>query len=335
MKKIIAFTLTLILVLSVFIPVSAEEKSLEDRFLQYCAEVMPEEQKPGAEDKVMIEEVQEIEGLTYFIARPEWIEPIYENVVKKFGDWTLKSNTITYPYDLGMYVADEERIYTLEEAIDEGICADFSLLRPYYQLWLGFFPKHISDPENKYEDAVFEKHLGLGSDEYDKVYYFEGYEHYSSKDEKVPEFVVITLYRGMAGETFVAEVFGDYVIHDNCWRSPYKFGKAIYFPKEDRLVSLEEAYKENPELIMNAFTEGGLGKLIGDMDNDRKLTVKDATYIQKCIAGIEAFSVYDEIVAFTYSERVDVPGYVSDFNRDEKRDIKDATAIQKAVAGLE
>lgn len=335
MKKILAFTLTLILALSVTVPVSAEEISLEDRFLQYCADVLPENQRPGAEDSVRFDCVEKINGLTYFIAYPEWIDPIDEGVVRKVGDWTLKSNAINYPYDLGMYVADKEKIYTLEEAVNAGICADFSILRPYYLFWLGFYPKHVSDPDNKYEDAVFEKHLGLGSDEYDKVYYYEGYEHYSSVDEATPDFVVITLYQNFSSQAFIAELFGDYVLHYNSIRSPYRYGKAIYFPKEDRLVSIETAYKENPELIMYAFTEGGVGQLIGDMDNDRKITVKDATYIQKCLAELEEFSVHDKIYGFDYSTETNVPLYVSDFNRDKKRDIKDATSIQKHLAGLE
>ncbi len=335
MKKILAFTLVFVLALSALVTVSAEDRSLEDRFLQYCADVLPENLRPGAADSVRFDCVEKINGLTYFIAYPEWIEPVDEGIVRRIGDWTLESDATYYPYDLGMYVADEERIYTLEEAVDEGICADFSILRPYYLFWLGFYPKHISDPDNKYEDAVFEKHLGLGSDEYDEVYYHEGYEHYSSSDEATPEFAVITLYRNFAGQTFVAEVFGDYVIHDNCWRAPYKFSKAIYFPKEDRLVSIEAAYKENPELIMYAFTEGGVGELIGDMDKDRKITVKDATFIQKCLVDLETFPENDDIEAFRYSEETNVPLYVSDFNRDGKRDVKDATAIQKHIAGLE
>ncbi len=59
--------------------------------------------------------------------------------------------------------------------------------------------------------------------------------------------------------------------------------------------------------------------ILGDADGDNTVNVKDATAIQKNIAGLE------------------VPKFVeaaADANGDEKVDVKDATAIQKWVAGL-
>ena len=78
-----------------------------------------------------------------------------------------------------------------------------------------------------------------------------------------------------------------------------------------------------------------IGELIGDMDKDYKLTVKDATYIQKCLAGILEFPQNDKVDGdYTAGDHKYYLAYVSDFNRDGERSIKDATAIQKFVAGI-
>ncbi|MBQ9742078.1 MAG: hypothetical protein IJV88_00185 [Ruminococcus sp.] len=99
-------------------------------------------------------------------------------------------------------------------------------------------------------------------------------------------------------------------------------------------MDLIDAYAMGLEGIENAFEEAGVGRLVGDMDLDRELTVKDATNIQKCIAGLMEFSADDFILAFEGAE--DAPlQYISDFNRDCERNVKDATAIQKFIAGLE
>lgn len=62
------------------------------------------------------------------------------------------------------------------------------------------------------------------------------------------------------------------------------------------------------------------GGLLGDVDLDGKVTVKDATLIQKHIVGLAALS--DEALA------------LADTSCDEKVSVQDATLIQKLVAGL-
>ena len=79
------------------------------------------------------------------------------------------------------------------------------------------------------------------------------------------------------------------------------------------------------------FTEAGVGRLIGDMDKDRRISIKDATYIQKALAGFEGFEL-KEIYAAAFDETL--PCDVADFNRDREANIKDATAIQKYLAGI-
>ncbi len=60
--------------------------------------------------------------------------------------------------------------------------------------------------------------------------------------------------------------------------------------------------------------------LLGDLDCDGRLTVKDATAVQKYVAGMTGINTQDKINA--------------DFNCDGKINIRDATAIQKKLAHL-
>lgn len=63
-----------------------------------------------------------------------------------------------------------------------------------------------------------------------------------------------------------------------------------------------------------------IGCIIGDVNGDRKLNIRDATLIQKYLAKLTVYS----------GEQV----YLADFNGDKVVNIKDATTIQKKLANL-
>ncbi len=180
---------------------------------------------------------------------------------------------------------------------------------------------------------------------YGKVeFYGEIYEYYAdgdteTSDEVTPNYVLINTANNMVNPMPIADVFGDYVLWDYSVNCPFEYTYCVYLPENGKIYDLVDALEMNIEGIYNVFTEGGIGELIGDMDKDRKLTIKDATYIQKCIAGLEKFEHYDKIEHFDalLNNMGENPPllYISDFNRDYERNIKDATAIQKHIAGLE
>lgn len=60
--------------------------------------------------------------------------------------------------------------------------------------------------------------------------------------------------------------------------------------------------------------------ILGDVNYDRKLNIKDATAIQKYVAKLNAFAK-DQV-------------FLADFNEDLTVNVKDATTIQKKIAGL-
>ena len=165
-------------------------------------------------------------------------------------------------------------------------------------------------------------------------YYREGYRYYASDKnrEATPDFVLIEAYENISGQAFAAELFGDYVLRSNVHHIPATFGYFIYLPEENEIYSLQEAFKMGLEGVYTVFTEGNLGRLLGDVNNDRKLNVKDATLIQKSLAGLAEIE-HNEIEAFMWNDYENVPKYIGDFNRDGKMNIRDATAVQKRIAG--
>ncbi len=347
MKKILSFTLVLILILSTCLAVSAvdSDTALEQKFYDYCADVLPEDKKPAEGDKVKIQVSMELNGATYFLGRCEWLEINGEECLAFFDDDILRTNITFAPYDLGVYMSSGDEIYTLAEAYEAGYITDVTLLKPEFNGWIRFYTKHISNPENKYEDEfIFLERIGDSEDYWDLPYtYYEGYEYFSpdntaTGDEATADYVLITYYTNLYLNAPTIRVIGDYVMMDSpSTHCPYEFGKCIYVPAESRVYSISEAYRIQLEGIEKVFTEGGLGKRIGDMDKDRIITIKDATYIQKCIAGLEQFELGDDLGEWVYSANADkrIPRFLSDFNRDGERNIKDATAIQKHIAGLE
>lgn len=74
------------------------------------------------------------------------------------------------------------------------------------------------------------------------------------------------------------------------------------------------------DIATSASFDESLIPIDGDVNYDRKLSVRDATLIQKYIANIDRF------------DRVEM--YLGDYNKDTIVNIKDATAIQKTLAKI-
>lgn len=81
----------------------------------------------------------------------------------------------------------------------------------------------------------------------------------------------------------------------------------------------EASRDENPDV--NAPLESTTDFIRGDADMDGEVNIKDATYIQKAVAGLENMSLIECLAG-----DADTMGDIN---------IKDATAIQKFIAGIE
>ena len=177
-------------------------------------------------------------------------------------------------------------------------------------------------------------------------YCWVDYYHYAegaTSDETTPDFVAVFCSDYLSPHSEYTIIIEDYCVSSECYVYPYGVGTYIYTPSNESLYTLTEAYAAGidgvEEMLSEHYDELTIGvTLIGDLDRDHKLTVKDATKLQKCLVGVEEFESADEIVNVNNQHCYPVnriPKYISDFNRDRIRNVRDATAIQKYVAGLE
>ena len=192
-----------------------------------------------------------------------------------------------------------------------GVSADDALLYPYKERVLELFVQEFGLPQ------------------FESYYYDEHYEYYGaeSADDAAPEFILVEikdpLYNGIEAKSYM----GEYLVK-TMYYTPEKHGLFIYLPEEDELYTLEEAYSEGIQGIEDAvLTLKYNVYLLGDCDGDSKVTIQDATIIQKKIAGLET-----EMNQYWCWDLDDVSLY--DFNCDEEVDIKDVTAIQKHIARI-
>ncbi len=99
---------------------------------------------------------------------------------------------------------------------------------------------------------------------------------------------------------------------------PFETTYCIYDVSDDKFYDITKidilAYRG----LYDYLVESDIATMIGDVDYDNKLTIIDATMIQRILANI------------TYIRN----NFVTDFNCDGSVDIMDATAVQKEVANL-
>lgn len=230
---------------------------------------------------------------------------------------------------VALYVMDPEgEVYTLYEAYTQGHVTD---LEAVVELTGG------SSIFGDYGKRILELlNIDITSDSWAHLYreirpYYEGYNWYEDPAEgTVADFVVVLAAESTADEAPSVKRIGDYVVASEHTYAPYELGYYVYFPKEDKVYSLAEAYEAYPQyrekmLYALDYSESGHYRPIGDADENGKVDIKDATRIQKRIAGYDLGEVYREHLELE----------ASDFNGDGKLNVRDATAIQKFIAGIE
>ncbi|MDO4420137.1 MAG: dockerin type I domain-containing protein [Ruminococcus sp.] len=161
--------------------------------------------------------------------------------------------------------------------------------------------------------------------------YYKLYSYYeSSEDEAKPDYVLIFAGDNICSPAYSAGQFGDYLLQCYNIYYPYIFGYHIITTDDMRVLTLTEAYEENIPNIMAVFEEYGLGQLRGDVNDDGKINVRDATRIQKALAELEPLNDY----VSGFGEEEDFEARISDFNKDLRTNIRDVTDIQKHIAGI-
>ncbi len=181
-------------------------------------------------------------------------------------------------------------------------------------------------------------------EDYTDYFYCPLYSHYPmvTDDEATadePDYLLVSAGSNMIRGATCADGFGDkYMVETGSLYSPYGLGYYVIALSDApvyKVYTLREAWNMNLAGIEDVFTDYGLGEIRGDSDGDKKITVKDATFVQKCLAGIDNFDDREQLAGINENDSGSFCDRVSDMNMDGEVDVKDATAIQKYVAGLE
>lgn len=260
-----------------------------------------------------------------FAHQGAWTEENYHSIV---GNYRLKASN-DYSPGLMIYSIKEDKLYTIRDAYELGLpCIDLALeevgvkVTLYAEVFEEFLRPYMD------EDAYDSKY---GWYSYDELYYYSYQKRYGSTEmfEVTPDYVLVEACAYHCPPANVTQVFGDYVVYSG-WGNPEELRYFIYTPKTDNIYTLREAYDMKLEGIMNVFTDYGLGFLLGDMDANEKLTIRDATYVQKALAKFEGFTFYGEDTSSADCSHI----YVADFDLNGDVNIKDVTAIQKRLAKI-
>lgn len=219
----------------------------------------------------------------------------------------------------GLYVLYNDKVVSAMTAVEEGYI---------YVSELASIVGAGNDTD-KYKEAVADK-LNLFSDDdlhygYTELYAHSNFPSHYSDDNH--DYVLVFATNPWVGPMPIAKQMGDYAAAQNSVYSPYDYGYYIYVPETDTVYTLEEAVEAQVEGIGEAFFHlGKMGGVVGDVDRDRKITIKDATAIQKIVAELEVENRYMKDTKLNF--------YICDYDRDDDITIKDATAIQKHIAGI-
>lgn len=263
-------------------------------------------------------------------------DPVYYVI----GDYYFRNDYLYIPFGIPyfIYSVNENKCYSLEEAWETKLPNIENVLAMigkkgnlYIEAFEEYLKPYVSDIDLELNEQWYF---------YDELYYYESTTGGTIEiPEATPDYVLAKAGTYFASPLLFYDVFGEYIIHGSCG-DPYCASYYIYLPESDKIYTLRDAFDANINGIEKVFTDYKLGDLMGDADGDRKLTIKDATYIQKCLANFEGFKLKDEIRGHNLSVADDgTPDpyvcYIEDFNNDDQVNIKDATAIQKRLAKID
>ena len=273
----------------------------------------------------------EVNGIAVFRAHVTQKGYMYPDVCseQRIGGYIFEYGYVIGPKDnpTGLYILKDGEVIPALKAYEEGEISidDLVSVVPAY-----------ADPYDV-KTKVFEK-LGYPTDgstmdEWNVPQYREIYAHYtmpSFTSAYDANYILVHASRGFGEPAAPADRIGDYAVGTYEWYDNYRHGLYVYVPATGELHTLTSAVEDtaNIEGIGEAFQHlGKRGGIIGDADKDGKITVKDATYVQKILADVKVQNPY------AYNDNV--IDLIRDFNRDDKVNVQDATAIQKFLAGLE
>lgn len=161
--------------------------------------------------------------------------------------------------------------------------------------------------------------------------YDELYEHQGSSGTTDWVLCRIEMKGGPESLATFRDIIGNRVVeHGAYFDMPFRSYYGLYDAADDILVPIDSGMLDEYDGLAQAFDKVGEGRMLGDLDGDDRITVIDATLIQRCAAKMRDYPEDDEL-GMMYHDHV--IWYYSDFNRDGARSVLDATCIQRYLAG--
>ena len=187
---------------------------------------------------------------------------------------------------------------------------------------------------NLYEDAFTRfRPSWRNRHTYEEVYY-----HADPRFGNVNQhdWVLVSGYALQPIEGIYYGVFDDTVVYSSEY-APFEFGYGVYDCAEDTYYSIKEAWnRDYPDLhdvFINRVTSEANVDHLGDADKDGKLTIIDATKIQRFLVGmtdLEESSWWFEHCGSDFGTRLTS---LADYDADGAVDAIDVTRIQRALIG--
>ena len=170
------------------------------------------------------------------------------------------------------------------------------------------------------------------------MYYTEEYYHKTIEDENTEniDWALVSAYSfkdDFSDDLSYYAVIEDRVLIKRYYTDPFLMEYAVYDVAKNSFIEISDVNVNNYSGLMECLEALRIGLPIGDVHADGKLTVLDATEIQRVMAQLSEFHENDTIKAEALSK--EELKYISDFNRDGVRSILDATAIQRKLAKLD
>ena len=184
----------------------------------------------------------------------------------------------------------------------------------------------------KYYDIMVERNIS-------KPWSYNELHHYSDKNQEEPDWALIAC---ISNRDAWGMKYGIFVEDRLLWTmagmggKEFPIGYGVYLPATDELINL---YNDNIDYVIDRCPEFvetlekyGIGQLRGDINEDNKIDVLDATCVQRMIAGIYEYKTTVEVF---YQQKYSEYDSIADFDKDGEVSVMDATAIQRHLAGLE
>ncbi len=321
MKKILALILAFVVLLSVcVIGANAENSAIEKEIINL---IVKENLKYNiTPEDVYISYCLKLDDDKYIVRHSESCFGYSCDVVEiPLGNYNLIVHQRPVPeiYTGGV-------LYDIEDAYEQGIINDNDLHT------MSTFDEIDIAIDFLYKDKFNE--YCMNSTGGKLIGYIELYYHYTDLDNLHGEidWALIRASRQYTQPSFSAVVMGDRVLYTDSIYSPFWYTYGIYDAKKDTFVPIiyDDILTEYDGLA-ECLNSLRIGYPLGDADLDNKLSILDATYIQRALAKLCDFKNKDDISGFSTDDQK----YISDINRDGKRTILDATAIQFKLAKLD